>query len=155
MLIATAFATTAVVAVAQAPTPPTQGGRFAMHPADGGVIRLDTETGAMSMCKAGANGQWQCESLPDERTALNKEITRLERENKDLQGAVKRLEEMAGLPPERRAERAPDRPPFGKVPLPSEDDVDRAMTYLHGMLKKFKDKLKEFEDLHGNRTERL
>ncbi len=129
-----------------------------MHPANGGVLRLDTETGAMSMCKAGASGQWQCESLPDERAALEKEIARLNNDNKDLQGAVKRLEEMAGLPPDKRDDRHADKgggpdKPFGR--MPTEQDVDQAMTYLKGMLKKFKDKLKEFEDLDGKRTEKL
>jgi hypothetical protein len=138
-------------------SPSTAGGRYSMHPADGGVIRLDTQTGGISMCKARAEGQWQCEALADERTALQQEIDRLANENKDLQSAVKRLEDLAGIPEdkrERHAGKVPDRS-IGRVPLPTEEDVDQAMTYLRGMLKKFKDKLKEFEDLDGKRTEKL
>ncbi len=153
------------VCLAQAAMPPQSTGRFTMHPVDGGMLRLDTETGTMSMCKAhsgqgagqGASGQWACQSLPDERAALDKEIGRLSQDNKDLQGAVKRLEDLAGIPSDtpkgdRRAG-APKFPSTDKLPTP--DDVDKAMSYLQSMLKKFKEKLKDFEDLDGKRTERL
>ena len=145
---------TAGAAVAQTTMPPQTTGRFTMHPADGGMLRLDTETGTMSMCKSQtggqAGGQWTCQSLPDERAALDKEIVRLAQENKDLQGAVKRLEDLAGIPSETKPGQRADKP---KLPTP--DDVDKAMTYLQGMLKKFKEKLRDFEDLDGKRTEKL
>ena len=130
-----------------------------MHPADGGVIRLDTQTGNMSMCKSRSEGSWQCESLPDERAALQLELDRLVNENKELHGSVKRLEDLAGIPEdkrERQAGRGPETEKgIGRLPLPTEADVDQAMNYIRGMLKKFKDKLKEFEDLDGKRTEKL
>lgn len=137
------------VALAQSPPLP-QGGRFTMHPADGGMIRLDGESGTMSMCKA-RNGQWQCELMPDERAALDKEIVRLAKENEELKGAVKRLEELAGIPSDKPKSKG------GMSQLPGPEDVDKAMSYLQGMLKKFKEKLKEFEDLDGSgkKTERL
>jgi hypothetical protein len=139
------------VALAQPASPPQPGGRFTMHPADGGMIRLDTDSGTMSMCKA-RNGQWQCESMPDERAALDKEIVRLAKENEDLKGAVKRLEDLAGIPSDKPQQRK-----GGMSQLPGPEDVDKAMSYLQGMLKKFKEKLKEFEDLEGSgkKTERL
>jgi hypothetical protein len=131
-----------------------------MQAVEGGALRLDTDTGQVSMCKAMSGGQWQCSSLPDERAALEQEIARLSRENQELQGAVKRLEELAGLPPDARTEpgRRADKGgpgPGGMHRLPTEQDVDQVMSYLRGMLKKFKDKLKEFEDLEGKPTERL
>ncbi len=143
--------------LAQSTMPPQTSGRFTMHPANGGMLRLDTETGTMSMCKAQADGQWSCQSLPDERAALDKEIGRLAQENKDLQGSVKRLEDLAGIPSDkprsdRRAE-APHFPSPDKLPTP--DDVDKAMTYLQSMLKKFKEKLRDFEDLERKPTQRL
>lgn len=139
------------------PMPPQSSGRFTMHPADGGMLRLDTETGTMSVCKAQAGGQWSCQSLPDERAALDKEIGRLAQENKDLQGAVKRLEDLAGIPSEKpKSDRRAEGPKFpGPEKLPTPDDVDKAMSYLQSMLKKFKEKLKDFENLEGKRTERL
>ena len=141
------------IALAQSTLPPSGGGRFSMHPADGGMLRLDGETGTMSMCKSQSGGQWACQALPDERAALDKEIARLAQENRDLQASVKRLEDLNGIPsdkPQKRADRG-----LGNVPLPGPEDVDKAMSYLHGMVKKFKEKLKEFEDLEGKRTEKL
>jgi hypothetical protein len=142
---------------AQTAMTPQTTGRFTMHPVEGGMLRLDTETGGMSLCKAQTGGQWSCTTLPDERSALDQEIGRLTQENKELLGAIKRLEDLAGLPPDptkpgRRAE-APKFPNADKLPTP--EDVDKAMSYLQGMLKKFKEKLKDFEDLDGKRIERL
>lgn len=138
------------LAYAQSTAPaPQAGGRFAMQPADGGALRLDTETGTMSLCKPQAGGQWACQSLPDERAALDKEIARLAQENRDLQGAVKRLEAMNGIPGDGGPRGQPGRS------LPGPQDVDKAMDYLHSMLKKFKEKLKEFEDLDPKRGEKI
>jgi hypothetical protein len=134
-----------------------QAGRFTMHPAEGGMIRLDTETGTMSMCKSATGGQWQCQALPDERQALDKEIARLAQENQDLQASVRRLEELAGIPqdkPQRRADKDPGTGPGG-MKLPGPEDVDKAMTYMQSMLKKFKEKIKEFEDLESKPGQRL
>lgn len=140
--------TLASAASAQGPANP--GGRFTMHPVEGGVLRLDTQSGTMSMCRDRA-GQWACEALPDERQTLEKEIDRLAVENKGLKDSIRKLEEVAGLPDSegKPAAKSPS------VQLPTEEDVDRAMSYIQRMLKKFKDKLKEFEDTEGRQTQRL
>ena len=145
MIGRTVAALVAVLAVSsagvRAADPPA--GRFTMTPADGGFIRLDTQTGQVSRC-ARQDQEWTCRSLPDERQALEKEIERLANENAQQKTSIKRLEELAGVgdqPPSRDGDR---RDP--KLQLPSEEDVDRALTYVQRMLKKFKDKLKEFED---------
>ena len=72
--------------------------------------------------------------LPDERVAL-------ERENQDLKTAVKRLEDLAGVAGPREAD---DKGPMAR--LPTEDDVDKAMSYVQRMLKKFREKVRELED---------
>ncbi|MFK8252403.1 hypothetical protein [Ancylobacter terrae] len=51
-------------------------GRFTMTPVEGGVMRLDTRTGALSRCGA-RGGTWVCELLPDDRSAYEVEIGRL------------------------------------------------------------------------------
>lgn len=144
-------------ALAQTSGPSTQGGRFALQPVEGGVIRMDAQSGALSMCKKQSGEQWACESLPDERKALQLEIDRLTKENGELAAEMKRLED--DLKKERHADAGTDRPGVGGGPtigkLPTEDDVDKAMNYLKGMYKKLKEKLREFEDLDGKKTERL
>lgn len=133
--------------------PPATGGRFTMQPVEGGVLRLDTDNGTLSMCKQ-RSGSWECQSTPDERAALDKEIQRLAKENDELKGAVRRLEELAGIPSDKpQAKRG-----GGVSGLPGPEDVDKAMTYLNSMLKKFREKLKEFEDIEpgsGRKSERL
>lgn len=149
------FATTPVFA--QSTLPPTEG-RYALQQVEGGVIRMDTQSGALSVCKKQSGDQWACESLPDERKALQLEIDRLATENGELHAEMKRLED--DLRKERHGEKGPDaRSPDSRGPvigkLPTEDDVDRAMSYLKGMYKKLKEKLKEFEELEGKKTEKL
>ena len=65
--------------VAAQPAPDTQGGRFSFTPVRDGLMRLDVRTGQVSMCKADNNG-WTCDITPDERTAFDTEIGRLNAE---------------------------------------------------------------------------
>lgn len=126
-------------------------GRYTMAPADGGFARLDTETGAMSLCTR-KSGQWACEEMPDATRDLRKENDRLSLENKELKADIRRMEEMLGLgddkkDSEKRAER-----PGGRLQLPSEEDVDKALGYIERMFKKFRDKMKQFESETGKGT---
>jgi hypothetical protein len=133
-----------VLLIGAAPDADQAGGRYKMSPADGGAfLRLDTQTGATSVCQR-KDGKWVCESVPDQRRALESEIDRLTTENRELQGAVKRLEGLLALPdPDGKDSRAERRP---KIMLPSEADVDRAMDYVQGMVRKFKERLRDFRD---------
>ena len=132
---------------AQSDLPAGSPGRFTMQPADGGILRLDTQTGALSMCHK-ASGGWSCEMLPDDRKASTDELARLKAENDELKSAVKRLEEMAGMPD---AQKPGAEKRQSGIQLPTEEDVDKAMSYVQRMLKKFKDKLKELEDPEGRK----
>lgn len=150
-----------VVAMAPAPgwsqsaMPAGSPGRFTMHPTDGGVLRLDTQTGTLSMCRQ-TTGAWSCSMLPDDRAAASDEIARLKSENEELRTAVKRLEEMANLPPPPPGALGTEAPRHQPgIQLPTEEDVDKAMDYLTRMLKKFKDKIKQLEDPDGKRGTNL
>ena len=135
---------------AQSNLPAGSPGRFTMHPADGGILRMDTQTGMLSMCKQSSSG-WACTLATDDRIALTDEITRLKSENSDLKASVKRLEELAGVP---GAQGDAGKQHSG-IQLPTEEDVDKAMSYVERMLKKFKDKLKELESTEGKRGSQL
>lgn len=50
--------------------------RYTMQPVEGGLMKLDTRTGRMTFCSARA-GAWICELVPEERTAYEDEIGRL------------------------------------------------------------------------------
>ena len=114
-------------------------GRFTMQPIEGGFLRLDTQTGAVSTCRAGTGNVVFCQPAQDEKQGLAKEIERLRAENLELRAEVKRLEETAGLAP-------PAGPPGEKFQLPSEEDVDSALDYLERMVKKFRDRMRSLEE---------
>src|SRR5438477_12943399 len=63
--------------------PDTENGRYTLSPVADGVIRLDTRTGAVSTCNNSGIG-WACYAVPDERTALDAEIGRLQADNETL-----------------------------------------------------------------------
>ena len=148
-----ALAATAAVTSAQSPLPAGSPGRFTMQPADGGVLRMDTQTGSLSMCRQ-VSGSWSCNLLPDDRATANDEIERLKTENTDLKSAVKRLEELAGVPAGSGSDAGGGKRQSG-VQLPTEEELDKAMSYVERMLKKFKDKIKELEGPDGKRGTQL
>lgn len=127
-------------------------GRYTMTPTDGGgFIRLDTQTGAMSIC-SGKEGEWACRAMPDDQKKLQETIDRLAEENRELKAENRRLEDVMGLNPDKRAEGTnpsepgPQGSPKEGFKLPSEKDLDQAFDYFEGMLKKFRDRLKKLEE---------
>lgn len=117
-------------------------GRFTMQPIEGGFLRLDTQTGAVSTCRAGSENLVLCQPAQEEQQGLAKEIARLRAENVELKAEVKRLQEIADAQP------GPPTagPPVEKFQLPSEEDVDSALDYLERMFKKFRDRLRNLEE---------
>ncbi len=112
--------------VGAAPETEQAGTRYQLTPAEGGTfLRLDTQTGATSVCRR-KDGRWACEAAADDRRALETEIDRLATENTELKGAVKRLEELLGLPD---ADAKSTKRGSFKFRLPTEQEVDRA----HGL----------------------
>lgn len=93
LLLAVAPGAVAWAQSSSPPIPPGEPGRFTLQPVQGGLLRLDTRTGAMSFCAArGGSGQnWQCEPVPDDRAALEAEIAR-------LRDRLARLEAPGGVP---------------------------------------------------------
>jgi hypothetical protein len=150
LLSAVMVVSSSLLAQAAEPTKAQSGaGRFTMHPADGGFLRLDTQTGQMSLCKSSGSTAG-CTTLPDERLALEQQNDALKRENQDLKTSVRRLEELAGIAPGETTK--PDGQSRPGAQLPTEEDVDKAMSYVQRMLKKFKEKIREFEDLDKKGT---
>ncbi len=128
-----------------------QPGRYTMSPTEGGVVRLDRETGAMSFC-TGKDGDWACAPMPDRQQALEGRISELEAENRTLRAektlpspvapqAVLPPPVTEGVPP---VAGDPPRPP-ADLPLPDEKDVDKLFDYVEGMMKKVKERIKRLE----------
>ena len=121
------------------PAPEPENGRYTLSPVADGVIRLDTRTGEVSNCSNDGNG-WACHLIADERAAYDKEIGRLQGENEKLK---QRLAESGGsvsgkadeaLPKSdslKKAEpNAAESPNKIEIPLPSDRDMDRVMSFV-------------------------
>jgi hypothetical protein len=113
------FLSLAPVAQAQESTPETEHGRFTFKQVSDGLLRLDARTGEVALCSKRAVG-WACQALPEDRTTLENEIARLQGEN----AALKRELVARGLAP------PPTAKPDQDLKLPSDADLDRAMSFL-------------------------
>ena len=137
VLLVAACAGFAPVAHAQTP-PDSENGRYTFSAVPDGMLRLDTRTGAVSLC-ARKDVSWACTAVPDERQALESEIARLQREN----GALKKDMLARGLPLPGGVASAPSaekqRELNLKVPLPSDAEIDRVMSAFEKMWRRLID----------------
>ncbi|MBR0826381.1 hypothetical protein JQ596_12605 [Bradyrhizobium manausense] len=118
--------------------PDGENGRFTMTPTPEGVLRLDTRTGTVSTCSKNGTG-WACYAVPDERTALDAEIGRLQAENEKLKAQLAAGPTVSGkiedaLPKSDSLKKGEPKVAEGErkieIPLPSDQDVDRVMSLL-------------------------
>src|SRR3954449_3872357 len=118
--------------------PETDNGRYALSPLADGVLRLDTRTGAVSTCNNSGAG-WACYAVPDERAALDAEIGRLQSDNEKLKAQLAsreptvtgkideplpKTDSLKPATPKSDADRKIE------IPLPSDRDMDRVMSFL-------------------------
>jgi hypothetical protein len=144
LLVAAALAFAVGAASAQ-PMPDAENGRYALSPIADGVLRLDTRTGAVSTCTNSGTG-WACYTVPDERTALDAEIGRLQADNEKLKAQLAEREptvpgkideplpktDQLKPPPQPKVaegERKIEIPRI-EIPLPSDRDMDRMVSAL-------------------------
>lgn len=109
---------------------PPASNRFSMVPIDGGFLRMDTDTGTVSLCTKKA-GAWACETVPDDYKAVQEENAALKRELGELRG-------------DRKTAKA-DR----KLELPTEEEVDKAIGQFDKYLKKFKGLIEKYQSPDG------
>ena len=130
------------LARAQPAAPDSENGRFVFNTVPDGLLRLDTRSGQVSLCgKRGAG--WSCQVVPDERTAFETEISRLQNEN----GALKKELVTRGIPlpggSRLDAPVASADPGAGAnapaLKLPSDADVDRVMSFVEKLWRRFVD----------------
>jgi hypothetical protein len=105
-------------------------GRYVMKDLAEGFLRLDTQTGAVSRCRPKGQG-WACEALPDDRTALQEEISRLEKENAALKARLSQLE-AAGKEDK-------------KIEIPDDAELNRLMTFIEKLMRRFADFAKSLQ----------
>ncbi|WP_426421334.1 hypothetical protein [Bradyrhizobium genosp. A] len=124
--------------VAAQSAPDGENGRYSMTPIPEGVLRLDTRTGTVSTCTRNGAG-WACYAVPDERSALDAEIGRLQAEVETLKGQLAAGPTVSGkideaLPKSDSLKKGESEAAEGErkleIPLPSDQDMDRMMSFL-------------------------
>lgn len=132
--------------------PDSENGRYTFSPTADGVMRLDTKTGAVSNCSNSSSG-WACYAVPDERKALDEEIGRLQAENEKLKAQLASRDPAAsakngdkpGAPNTAENDRKIE------IPLPSDQDMDRVMSFLQRAWKRLVDMANQMQkDVSGN-----
>src|SRR6478736_9908791 len=111
-------------ASAQPAMPDSENGRYSFNPVADGVLRLDTRTGQVSQCSKSDAG-WTCNAVPDERSALETEIARLQGENATLKKEL--LARGISLPGVQSPPVA--RPSEPELKLPSDAEVDKMISF--------------------------
>ncbi len=121
-LIAPAFADDAM--------PENDGGRYTFSKVADGFLRLDTQTGEVSICSQRTVG-WACQAVPEDRAVLESEIARLRHEN----AALKKDMLAHGLPLPAGALPEPPVVRDGDHALPPRlhSDLDRMMALVDRM----------------------
>jgi hypothetical protein len=135
MAIALAVAVLIAPARADAPAPDTEGGRYVFSKQADGFLRLDTQSGAVSLCSERPVG-WACQAAPEDRAVLENEIARLQSENAALKKVL--LAHNLSLPPGV----APDTSSAqndSMLHLPSDADIDRAIAFVGQVWQRFID----------------
>ncbi|RRI06440.1 hypothetical protein EH240_04000 [Mesorhizobium tamadayense] len=109
--------------------------RYRLEKSANGYVRMDTQTGAMSICEE-RSGQLVCKMAADERAAFQEEIDRLQSSVRALDERVAKLESS----PSARLESQ----------LPSEEDFNKTLSYMERFFRSFMDIVKDMDRENGD-----
>lgn len=123
------FAPVLLLAGAADPASGEEVDRYALERTDDGYVRLDTTTGAMSICQERGD-QLVCRAAADERTAFQDEIDRLQEKLDGLEERVVKLEARPAIP---------------ETLLPSEEQVDKTMDFMEQFFHRFMGIVKDLD----------
>ena len=106
---------------------PAASARFAFQQVKDGFLRLDNQSGAVAFCGPRAVG-WACQSVPEDRTALEQEIARLSNEVSALK------KELASI-------KSPGKDGEVKLKLPTREEIEHARAFVEEAWKRLVDML--------------
>ena len=128
-----------IAASSQAKTPDRPaddaGNRFSFVRVDDGFLRFDLKTGQVAYCNPHSDG-WGCQAVPENRSALEREVGKLKDEVAALKRQIDSLREPPPPPRPPAPIPAPSAPPVqGDMTrdVPGHDDIARARAALHGV----------------------
>lgn len=109
--------------------------RYRLEKTDDGYVRMDTQTGAMSICEE-KGGQLVCRAAADERTAYEDDIERLHDNINALEKRVAALENRA----------------IPEMMLPSEEEFQKSLGYMEQFFRRFMGIVKEMDKDEPKKT---
>lgn len=127
LMIATGFAAPALAE-------DTDVARFALEKTDGGFVRLDRKTGALTLCQE-SDGTLTCRMTADERAAYEEDLARLEKRVEALEKSL-----------------ATGRPLTKGEPLPSDEEVERSIGIMERFMRSFFGLVEEFKQREEGTT---
>ncbi len=96
--------------------------RYRLEKSEGGYVRMDTQTGEMSICEE-RTGQLVCKLAADERRAYQDQADRLQSELKALEDRVAAIEKSPLINP--------------KSVLPTDEEFEKTMGYMERFMRRF------------------
>ena len=126
-LIVAGCALAAPAARAQNPQPDNEDARFTFHRIDDGYLRLDGRSGQVSICIRRPAG-WLCQAVPDERTALEGEIARLQADNAALKKEL--IAHDLALPGAIKPDAPPGKVEEPRLQLPSDAEFNQVVGFI-------------------------
>lgn len=107
-----------------------ENGRYRLEGTETGYVRLDTRTGALSVCNE-QQGQLICKMATEDREAYENDIV-------DLQDRVKKLEDKLAAVDAGTASATPSK-------LPSEAEFEQSLGLMERFMRRFMDVAKSFD----------
>lgn len=102
--------------------------RYRLERTDDGYVRMDTQTGEMSICEERAS-QLVCKLAADERAAFQDDIDRLQAKLDEVEARVVKLESRA----------------IPEVLLPTDEDVDKSLEIMEKFFHRFMGMMKDLD----------
>lgn len=128
-----------------------QAERFTMTPVEEGMLRFDSQTGTVSLCRRHW-GQWSCDMVPDNARELQRKIESLEEGNAVLRAEIEQLKSAPALTQEDLASKKQDRIiPKPRIQMPDDDTIDEMIVVLEKMVRRFQDMFESMQPDEGKK----
>jgi hypothetical protein len=127
--------------------------RYSLVSADGDILRIDRQTGTVSVCEP-KNGNWRCNPVPLAEEAYLAEINTLAAEVERLTARLETLETKGddkgvAVPPGSAADRPEDRKPPEDVPseltAEDEEELDKVLNFTETAMRRFFGMVRELQ----------
>lgn len=122
-----------------------QAGRYTMSTVEEGMLRFDSRTGTLSLCRR-HGGQWSCKLVPDTARELRSELKRLEERNAALRAEIEQLKSAPSSVQDDLASKKQDRIiPKARVLVPDDETINEMRAVLENIVRRFQDMLESLK----------